>query len=112
MADRKRRKKNIFGDSERPRLVVFRSLKNFYGQIVDDSAQKTLMGISSLNQDVKVQLAKSKSKQEASKILGKILAEKARELKIKKVIFDRNGYAYHGRVKAFAEGAREGGLEF
>ncbi|MBN2366790.1 MAG: 50S ribosomal protein L18 [Calditrichaeota bacterium] len=112
MSERKRRKKRIVGSSDRPRLVVFRSLNNFYGQIVDDSARKTLLGASSLTKDIRDEVAKSKSRQEASKIVGKYIAEKAKKKKIKRVIFDRNGYAYHGRVKAFAEGAREGGLEF
>lgn len=112
MREKKRRKKRIYGSSERPRLVVFRSLKNIYGQIVDDYSQKTILGASSLSEQIRDEVQKSKSKQDASKLVGKLIAQKAKDHKIKQVIFDRNGYAYHGRVKSLAEGAREGGLEF
>lgn len=107
-----RRKKRIFGSSERPRLVVFRSLKYIYGQIVDDEKGITLVGASNLSKELRDQLKDVKTKVEQSKIVGKFLAQKALEKNIKKIVFDRNGYRYHGRVKAFAEGAREGGLEF
>jgi large subunit ribosomal protein L18 len=107
-----RRKKKILGNKERPRLVVFRSLNNIYGQIIDDSSQVAILGASSLSKELKNEVKKSKSKTDSSKLVGKLLAEKAKNKKIKKVIFDRNGYAYHGRVKALAEGAREGGLKF
>jgi large subunit ribosomal protein L18 len=109
---RLRRKKKIFGSSERPRLVVFRSLRYIYGQIVDDEQRKTITGASSLTRELREELKKAKTKTEQSRIVGKYLAQKAKEKNISKVVFDRNGYAYHGRVKAFAEGAREGGLEF
>lgn len=112
MSKRNRRKQKMIGSSERPRLVVFRSLSNIYGQIVDDVSQKTLFGVSSLSKDLRDQLKNSKSKTEQSKLVGKFIAEMAKKNKINKVIFDRNGYAYHGRVRALAEGAREGGLEF
>ncbi len=112
MGKRNRRKKRILGDNERPRLVVFRSLGNIYGQIVDDVAQKTILGVSSLSPEIRTELKKSKNKIEKSKVVGKLIAQKAKDKKIKKVIFDRNGYAYHGRVKALAEAARESGLEF
>jgi len=107
-----RRKKTIFGSKERPRLVVFRSLNNIYGQLIDDSSKVAILGVSSLSKELKSEIKKSKNKSDTSKLVGKLLAEKAKNKKIKKVIFDRNGYAYHGRVKALAEGAREGGLEF
>lgn len=107
-----RRKKKIFGSSERPRLVVFRSLKYIYGQIIDDEKGVTLVGASNLSKEVRDQLKEAKTKVEQSRIVGKFLAQKAIEKNIKKIVFDRNGYRYHGRVKAFAEGAREGGLEF
>ena len=107
-----KKKKRVFGDKERPRLVVFRSLNNIYGQIVDDGAQKTLLGASSKSKEIQGELKKSKGKIEKSKIVGNLIAKKAKAKKIKKVVFDRNGYTYHGRVKALAEGAREGGLEF
>ena len=112
MRDRKKRKKRVLGDSSRPRLVVFRSLNNIYGQIVDDAAEKTLTGASSLSKEIREEVKKSKNKTAASKLVGKLIAQKAIDKKIKKVIFDRNGYAYHGRVKALAESAREAGLEF
>jgi len=92
-----------------PRLVVFRSLKNIEGQIVDDVKEITLIGISSLSKEVD---KKGKKKVEVSKVVGQQLAKKAKEKGIEKIVFDRNGYLYHGRVKAFAEGAREGGLKF
>jgi large subunit ribosomal protein L18 len=109
---RKNKKKRVLGNSERPRLVVFRSLRYIYGQIVDDSTEKTLLGASSLTKEINVKVKKAKNKTEASKIVGQLIAEKAKQKKITRVVFDRNGYAYHGRVKALAEGAREGGLEF
>jgi len=112
MRDRKRRKKRIRGDSQRPRLVVFRSLNNIYGQIVDDSSSKTLVGASSLSKEIREEVKKSKGKTEKSKLVGKLIAQRALSKNIRQVIFDRNGYAYHGRVKALAESAREAGLEF
>ncbi|RMF60771.1 MAG: 50S ribosomal protein L18 [Calditrichaeota bacterium] len=109
---KKRRKKKMIGTSERPRLVVYRSLKYIYGQIVDDTQQRTLLGASSLSKEIADKVKKAKTRVEASKIVGEYLAKKALEKNIKKVVFDRNGYKYHGRVKALADGAREGGLEF
>ena len=107
-----RSKKKIFGTKERPRLVVFRSLNNIYGQLIDDSAQHAILGASSLSKEIKNDIKKSKGKIDTSKLVGKLIAQKAKDKKIKQIIFDRNGYTYHGRVKALAEGAREGGLEF
>ncbi|GAB4336861.1 MAG: 50S ribosomal protein L18 [Calditrichia bacterium] len=107
-----RRKKKIFGSTERPRLVVFRSLKHIYGQLVDDDQQKSLLGASSKSKEIAEAVAKAKSKTEVSRLVGKLIAEKAKAKNIEKIVFDRNGYAYHGRVKALAEGAREGGLKF
>lgn len=113
MHSKNRRKKNrIFGSPERPRLVVYRSLRYIYGQIVDDANEKTLIGASNLSKEIKADIEKAKSKIEASKLVGEFLARKALEKKIKRVVFDRNGYKYHGRVKALAEGARQGGLDF
>ncbi len=109
---RKRRKKTVKGTAERPRLVVFRSLKYIYGQIVDDGSQKVLIAKSNLSKDISAALTKAKTKTEASHMIGKALAEEAVKKKISAIVFDRNGYLYHGRVKAFAEGAREGGLKF
>jgi large subunit ribosomal protein L18 len=112
MSNRKKRKRKIMGDRTRPRLVVFRSLNNIYGQIVDDAKEKTLLGASTLSKEIREEVKKSKNKTEASKLVGKLIAQRAVNQKITQVIFDRNGYAYHGRVKALAESAREAGLEF
>jgi len=112
MSEKKRRKKKIVGDSTKPRLVVFRSLSNIYGQIVDDVGEKTLVGASTLSKEIRDEVKKSKNKTEASKLVGKLIAQRAVNKKITQVIFDRNGYAYHGRVKALAESAREAGLKF
>jgi large subunit ribosomal protein L18 len=105
-------RKKISGTAERPRLSVYRSLGNIYGQIIDDVAGKTLVAASSIAKEVKTELAGAKSKKAKSTLVGKILAKKALEKNIKNVVFDRNGLLYHGRVKALADGAREGGLKF
>ena len=105
----KRFLKKIKGTTERPRLVVFRSLKNIEGQIVDDTKGTTLVSMSSLCKEID---PKNKKKLEVSKLVGQQIARKAVEKGIERIVFDRNGYPYHGRVKAFAEGAREGGLKF
>ena len=107
-----KRKKNMYGTAEKPRLVVFRSLRYIYGQIIDDSNNKVLASISNISKSVQSEAKKAKSKTEASKMLGKMLGEQAVKNKIETIVFDRNGYLYHGRIKAFAEGAREGGLKF
>jgi len=110
----KRRKRHakirskIKGVPERPRLSLFRSNKGMFVQLIDDVAGKTLASVS-----FKELKSKSKeSKVAAAKEIGKLIAQKAQDKKVKKVVFDRGGYKYHGRVKSFAEGAREGGLEF
>lgn len=105
-------RKKVYGTTERPRLVVFRSLKNIYGQLVDDTIKKTITTVSSRSKELQDQLASLPDKSQSARIVGKALANKALSLNIKKVVFDRNGYLYHGRVKALAEGAREGGLMF
>jgi large subunit ribosomal protein L18 len=103
----------IAGTAERPRLAVFRSLKNIEGQLIDDEAGRTLTGISTLHADLRgFEAEGSNRKVEHAFAAGKLLAEKAREAGIETVVFDRGGYQYHGRVKAFADGAREGGLKF
>jgi large subunit ribosomal protein L18 len=109
---RKRIRKKINGTADRPRLVVFRSSKNIYAQLVDDSLGKTIAGVSTLNPELKSSVAKAKTKIEAAKLVGKSIAEKAKSNKIESVIFDRGSYLYHGRVKAVAEAARENGLKF
>ncbi|WP_028296768.1 50S ribosomal protein L18 [Olivibacter sitiensis] len=101
-------RKTLHGSTERPRLSVYRSNKGIYAQIIDDVVGKTLVSASSLSKD----FSASGTKIEQSKAVGKLVAEKAKAAGISKVVFDRNGYLYHGRVKSLAEGAREGGLDF
>lgn len=106
-------RKKVFGTAERPRLVMYRSLKNIEGQLVDDDAGVTLLGLSTLAKSLRDFEAEGDHRlQEQAFAAGKALAEQAREKGITSVVFDRGGYRYHGRVKAFADGAREGGLEF
>ena len=107
----RRVRKKVVGTTERPRLAVYRSLNNIEAQVIDDTRGVTLLGISTLSGNVKEGSAEL-SKADRGRLAGKLLAEKAKEQGITKVVFDRGGYLYHGRVKAFAEGAREGGLEF
>ena len=99
----------ISGTSQLPRLCVFRSLKNISAQIIDDEKGVTLASASSLDKDANI---KNGGNIEASKLVGALIAKKAKKLKISKVVFDRGGYLYHGRVKALADAARENGLEF
>lgn len=101
-------RKNISGTAEMPRLCVFRSLKNIYAQIIDDTKGVTLVSASSLDKA----LEGYGGNKEAAKAVGQLVAKKAIESGIKQVVFDRGGYLYHGRVAELAEGAREGGLEF
>lgn len=105
-------RKRVFGSVERPRFSVYRSLNDIYGQIIDDTTGKTLVALSTNSKEVKEEIAAAKTKTEKSTLVGKLLAKKAVEKNIGAVVFDRNGYLYHGRVKAFADGAREGGLKF
>jgi large subunit ribosomal protein L18 len=103
----KRVRKHAFGTAERPRLVVFRSNRGIAAQLVDDTAGRTLAAASSLD----VRGAKGSKTAQAAEV-GKLLAQNAKKADVKSVVFDRGGYLYHGRVKALAEAAREGGLEF
>lgn len=105
-------RKKIFGTPEMPRLTVYRSLNHIYVQLVDDINQTTLISVSTLSKEIKDELKNSNSKVEKGKLIGKFLAQKSIEKNISKVVFDRNGYKYHGRIKAVADGAREGGLQF
>ena len=105
-------RKRVFGSIERPRFTVYRSLNDIYGQIIDDVSGKTLVALSTNAKEVKEEVAAIKTKVEKSTLIGKLLAKKAIEKNISAVVFDRNGYLFHGRVKAFADGAREGGLKF
>ncbi len=103
--------KKLKGTNQRPRVVVFRSKKHFYAQVIDDSEQKVITGISTLNKEFKEKNIKANNT-EGAKVIGKLFAEKLKSLGIERIAFDRAGYKYHGRVRAFAEGTREGGLIF
>jgi len=107
----KRVRKKVSGTTARPRLCVFRSAKNIYAQIIDDTNRVTLVSASSLDADVKGAVNYSGNK-EAAKKVGEAVAKKAIEKGITEVVFDRGGYIYHGRVQELAEGAREAGLKF
>lgn len=109
---KKRVRKKIRGTPERPRLSVYRSNKHIYAQIIDDVAGRTLEAFSSLHKEIQEKKDFFKGKVEVAKEVGRILAQRALAKGIEKVVFDRNGFLYHGRVKAVAEGAREGGLKF
>src|SRR5512135_2491630 len=115
-AARRRLKRSIrlrlSGTSERPRLTVYRSLRHVYAQIVDDSQGRTLVSVSDLSRDVRDQFKDTKGQSAVGKLVGQLTARKALEKNITVVVFDRNGYRYHGVVKAMADGAREGGLKF
>jgi large subunit ribosomal protein L18 len=105
LSRKNRIRSRVIGTPVRPRLTVYRSLKAVYAQVIDDSAGKTLFSASNAE-------AKSKATVEGAKKVGEMIAKKAKDAGIKAVVFDRNAYKYHGAVKAVAEGAREGGLEF
>ena len=107
---RRRSRKTLAGTAERPRLVVYRSLRNIEAQIIDDEVGRSLVGLSTLAAELKGEKHESRVSQGHS--LGKTLAERAREKGIERVVFDRAGFLYHGIVKAVADGAREGGLRF
>jgi large subunit ribosomal protein L18 len=104
-------RKNLTGTTDRPRLNVFRSLSGIYAQVIDDQAGRTLLSASSVDRDLREKL-KGLKKSEQAKLVGQTLAERAKDKGIQTVVFDRGGYRYIGRVKAFADGAREGGLHF
>ena len=110
---RRNRSKSLYKtSSDRLRLCVYRSNKNIEAQIIDDTKGVTLASASTIDKAIKVKTSDAVSKTEQSKLVGKILAERAIKKKIKLVVFDRNGFSYQGRVKALAEAAREGGLSF
>jgi len=104
-------RKKIRGTAERPRLNVFRSNKHIYAQIIDDASNRTIVSASTKSKDLEKEASEAK-KIEAAKKVGALIAKTALAKGVKLVVFDRSGYIYHGRVKALAEGAREGGLEF
>lgn len=109
---RKRRvRKRVYGTDQQPRLTVFRSAKHIYAQLIDDDGGVTLCEASTRNKDLQDKI-KNGGNIEAAKLVGGMLAERARAKNLETVQFDRNGYRYHGRIKGLAEGAREGGLKF
>ena len=104
-------RKRIFGTEQRPRLSVFRSAKHIYAQLVVDSTGSTILAASTLSPDIRAEIG-DLDKSDAAKKVGQWIGKKALEKNIQRVVFDRNGFLYHGRIKALAEGARESGLEF
>ncbi len=104
-------RQTVRGDAARPRLSVFRSLAHIYAQVIDDARQRTLAAASSLDPEIREEAGKAK-KAETSKLVGRLIAKRAQAQGVKRVVFDRGGYLYDGRVRAVAEAAREGGLEF
>ena len=108
---RKTIRKVLNGDAKRPRLIIFRSNKYLYSQVYDDVNGKVLTHASTLEKEVKEKLKSTKDK-EAAKVMGEVIAERLKKLKIKEVVFDRNVYSYTGRVKVFADSAREKGIKF
>jgi large subunit ribosomal protein L18 len=115
VAGRLRRKrsirKRISGNAERPRLSVFRTSMHMYAQVIDDDTGVTLAAASTLSPEVRTQ-REGKKKSELAALVGQLVAQKCQAKNITKVVFDRNGFIYHGRIKAVADGAREGGLDF
>lgn len=104
-------RKRVQGTPERPRLGVFRSSKHIYAQVIDDEDGRTLAAASTLDKDL-ARDGKSTASKAAAKAVGQLLAQRAKEQGVTRVVFDRGGYIYHGRVAALADGARDGGLEF
>jgi len=104
-------RKKVLGTAERPRLCVFRSLRHIYVQVIDDRSGRTLAAASTLSAELKSDL-KSKRDKAAAQAVGKLVAEKTKAAGITRVVFDRNGFLYHGRIKALADAAREAGLDF
>jgi large subunit ribosomal protein L18 len=103
-------RKNVYGTNEIPRLSVFRSNKQIYVQVINDAEGKTILSVSSRDKEIAEKTGLNKTEQ--AKLVGKLAAEKSKSSGISAVVFDRNGYLYHGRVKALAEAVREGGLKF
>ena len=108
---RRRVRMKLSGTPGRPRLSVFRSLDNIYAQVIDDVEGRTLASASSLDKDLRSEMS-DKTKKEQAELVGKTVAERAKVAGIETVVFDRGGFLYHGRIKALADGAREGGLKF
>jgi large subunit ribosomal protein L18 len=116
LSPRKRRhvrvRAKVSGSPQRPRLNVFRSSAHMYAQVIDDLAGHTLVAASDLDEDVKKLVGDKATKTDRAKAVGSVIAERAKAAGVSSVVFDRGGFLYHGRIKAVAEGAREGGLEF
>lgn len=108
---KERIRKKVAGSTERPRLTIYKSLRHLHAQVVDDTTGRTLASASTLSKELKGKLDEG-DKKAAAKQVGLLIAEKCKGVKIEKVVFDRNGFPYHGRVAAIADGAREGGLQF
>jgi large subunit ribosomal protein L18 len=108
---KKRIRKKLVGTTKRPRLCVFRSAKHIYAQLIDDSQGQTLVAASSMEKAVRDD-SETKNKVTAANTVGKIIGQRALEKGVKEVVFDRNGFLYHGRIRAVSEGAREAGLKF
>ncbi|OLD48653.1 MAG: 50S ribosomal protein L18 [Armatimonadetes bacterium 13_1_40CM_3_65_7] len=104
-------RQTVRGSAGRPRLAVFRSLAHIYVQVIDDERQRTLAAASSLDPEIRAEVANAK-KAEAGRLVGQLIARRAQAQGVRRVVFDRGGFLYHGRVRALADGAREGGLEF
>lgn len=109
---KKRVRKRVLGTPQRPRLSVHRSLRQIYAQAIDDQAQRTILSLSTTSPELSRKVKELSGKTAKAKLLGQVLAELLEEKGIEKVVFDRGGYKYHGRVRALAEGVREGGLKF
>ncbi len=109
---KKRVRKRVLGTPQRPRLSVHRSLRQIYAQAIDDQAQRTILSLSTISPELSRKVKELSGKTAKAKLLGQVLAQLLKEKGIEKVVFDRGGYKYHGRVRALAEGAREGGLKF
>ncbi|MCK4641120.1 MAG: 50S ribosomal protein L18 [Candidatus Marinimicrobia bacterium] len=105
-------RKHINGTAERPRLAVYRSLNHIYAQLIDDQQSHSILAVSDLSAEIQSKIKKETTKTEKSVIVGELIAQKATDKKIKKVVFDRGGFKYHGRIKALADAARNAGLEF
>ena len=106
-----RLRKRVNGTAERPRLAVFRSLSHIYAQVIDDVSRTTLVSASDMEAAVKTK-TKGKNKTDVAAMIGELVAERAKDKGVSRVVFDRGGYPFHGRIKALAEAARSGGLEF
>ena len=106
-------RKKIIGIPERPRLSVYRSLKHIYAQVIDDNSSRTIAAVSTLSKEFKTKLSEdNKTKTEKAKLVGELLGRKISELGVQKVVFDRSGRKYHGRIKALADGVRSQGVKF